>query len=85
MQFLHKRAYIEAGSKVKITLDKQANVKLMTDSNFNQYKNGRKHMFYGGRALQSPIIIPIPNTGMWNITIDLGIGGGSVKHSIQII
>lgn len=85
MQFLHKRMFIQAGQKVKVTLSRPANVKLMNDSNFNNYKNGRRHRYFYGQVINNAVIIPVDSTGMWNITIDLGLAGGTIRHSIEII
>lgn len=84
MQFLHKRVFIKSGQKVKVTLSRLANVKLMDDSNFRNYKNGRGHRYYYGQAINNTVIIPVEFSGNWNITIDLGITGGSIRHSIEI-
>lgn len=85
MQFLHKRMFIQAGHKVKVTLSRPANVKLMNDRNFNNYRNGRRHEYFYGKLLNDSVIIPVGSSGIWNITIDLGVGGGTIRHKIEII
>lgn len=40
---------VERGRIVEVILDAQANVRLLDSSNFNAYKNGRQHKYYGGR------------------------------------
>jgi hypothetical protein len=46
---------LKRGEIVEVTLTSGANVRLMDSSNFNNYKNGRKHKYYGGLAKRSPL------------------------------
>lgn len=71
------------GERIKVTLQgNQANVRLMDSSNYSCYRNGRKHKYYGGRATRSPIILTVPSSGHWYVTIDLQGLGGSVRSSV---
>ncbi|ENG8423084.1 DUF1883 domain-containing protein, partial [Klebsiella pneumoniae] len=40
MNFLHYNLNLTSGNVVEVTLDKQANVRLMDDINFTKYKKG---------------------------------------------
>lgn len=72
------------GDRIQVTLQgNAANVRLMDSSNYNNYKNGRRHSFYGGLAKRSPIVLTIPSTGHWYVTIDLAGMRGSVRTSIR--
>jgi hypothetical protein len=62
-----------------------ANVRLMDSSNFQNYKAGRRHSYYGGHATTSPVRLQIPHSGHWYITIDLGGYSGSVRSSVQVL
>ena len=73
MQYLYyDLGQLEAGKIVEVTLTKAANVRLMDSSNYNNYKAGKRHRFYGGYVKQSPYRIPVPHFGHWYVTIDLG-------------
>lgn len=85
MKFLHKRMFIQAGQKVKVTLSKPANVKLMNDRNFNNYRNERSHEYFYGKLMNNSVIIPVNSSGIWNITVDLGVVRGTIRHAIEII
>jgi len=50
------------GAVAVVTLDKQANVRLMTASNYRALKAGRRFSFHGGRATKSPVRLAIPNS-----------------------
>lgn len=73
------------GEIVEVRLSAAANVRLMNSSNYSNYKNGRKHHYYGGYVKTSPYRIPIPTSGHWYVTIDLGGYAGKVKHSVNVL
>jgi len=77
--------FVEKGRIIEVTLDGQANVRLLDSSNFNAYRNGRQHSFYGGRATKSPIKLETPYSAHWYLVIDLGGYSGRVKHSARIL
>lgn len=73
-----------SGERIQVSLQgNAANVRLMDSSNYSNYRNGRQHRYYGGLARRSPIVLTIPRSGHWYITIDLAGLGGSVRSSIQ--
>ncbi|WP_205881183.1 DUF1883 domain-containing protein [Leucobacter insecticola] len=51
---------LEKGATVVVTLSTWANVRLMDSTNFNAYKNGRRHRFVGGLVKKSPFRITVP-------------------------
>lgn len=72
------------GEQIQIMLQgNAANVRLMDNSNYNNYKNGRKHSYYGGLVKRSPITLSIPRNGHWYVTIDMSGLRGSVRSSIR--
>lgn len=75
----------QKGEIVEVSLSNVANVRLMDYGNYRNYKNGRRHHFYGGLAKKSPIRIAIPRSGHWYVTIDLGGYSGKVNHSLQVL
>jgi hypothetical protein len=76
---------LKRGEVVEVTLTSGANVRLMDNSNFNSYKNGRKHKFYGGLAKKSPVQIPVPNSGHWYVAVDMQGLRGSTNASVRIV
>ncbi len=87
MKFTHySLGYIERGSVVEVVLrGSAANVRLMDGSNFNNYKNGRRHQYIGGLAKRSPIRLEVPNSGTWHVAVDMQGLSGSVQTSIRVI
>lgn len=76
---------LNRGQVVEVCLSAAANVRLLDSTNYNNYKNGRRHKYYGGYVKRSPYRISVPNSGHWYVTIDLGGYAGSVKHSVQVL
>lgn len=62
-----------------------ANVRLLTDSNYRSFKAGRRHRAIGGHAKRSPVRLPIPRSGHWHVTIDLGGYKGTVRSSVNVL
>ena len=87
MEFTHyKLGNQSRGTAVKVTLSgSAANVRLLDNSNFQKYKQGRQHQYYGGLIKRSPVRLVIPHSGHWHVTVDLQGLGGKVRSSIQIL
>lgn len=78
--------HLKGGEIVEVTLKgSAANVKLMNSSNFSSYKSGRRHTYYGGHVTRSPHRIPVPSSGNWYVTVDLGGYSGKVSSSVSVL
>ena len=77
--------HLERGRIVEVQLSAAANVRLMDSTKYSNYKNGRRHRYYGGYVTRSPYRITVPNSGHWYLTIDLGGYAGKVKHSARVL
>lgn len=75
----------QRGEIVEVTLTSGANVRLMSSSDFSNYKNGRQHRFIGGRATRSPVRLQIPNSGRWYVAVDMQGLRGSTRASVNVI
>lgn len=76
---------LKKGQIVVVTLKgNAANVRLMDSSNFNAYKNGRQHRYYGGLAKKSPVRLAVPHNGHWYVTIDMIGLRGSVRSAVNV-
>lgn len=85
MNYLHYPLELSATEAVEVTLDKQANVKLLDDSNFRNYRDQRQYKYFGGLAKASPVQISPPRAGRWHLIVDLGGYPGSVKASVRTV
>ena len=77
--------HVERGKIVEVQLSAAVNVRLMDSTNYSNYKNGRRHRYYGGYVTRSPYKITVPSSGHWYLTIDLGGYSGTVRHSARVL
>lgn len=85
MKFLHFEVDTDEGDLLEVTLDSQANVRVMDSSNFSSFRSGRDHRCVGGLAKQSPVRLAVPRVGHWHVVVDLGGHGGHVRAGVRIL
>jgi hypothetical protein len=85
MNFLHYDLQLNAGDVVQVTLDRQANVRLLDEANFQSYQQGLQHRYFGGLAKVSPARVVAPQSGHWHLVVDLGGYAGTVTASISVL
>jgi hypothetical protein len=84
MNYLHYDLQLGDRDVVVVTLDKQANVQLLDDTNYSNYQRGEGFRYYGGLVKESPTRLRPPHGGRWHLTIDLGGYAGTVKASVNV-
>ena len=84
MDFLYSAVQVGHGQAVVVQLDHVANVKVMDDPNYDRYRRGEAHRYFGGHATRSPVAIRPPRPGRWHVTIDLGGSPGRVQAGISV-
>ncbi len=82
---LHERLFLKRGDVVEVACDTQANVILMDDSDYANYRADRSYRYYGGFFTHFPARLAPPSSGYWNVVLDLGGGQASIRHSITVI
>ena len=86
MKYLHYQFNANEGNQVEVVLrGNAANIMLIDDSNFINYKAGGSFRYYGGHYTMSPVLITVPYAGHWNLVIDLGGAVGHVDASVRVI
>lgn len=77
---------LKAGERVQVTLQgSAANVRLMDTSNYQSYKSGRKHKYYGGLITKSPVVLSVLNSGHWYVTVDMQGLRGNTRSSVKVL
>ena len=84
MNYLFWEVDAGPGDVVEVTLDRQANVKLMDYSNYQNYRAGTQYRYYGGLAKVSPVRVPVPAQGHWYVVVDLGGYPGTVHAAVRV-
>lgn len=85
MDFIHSREYLHQGDVVVVDCSHQCNILLTDDNNFQKYKRGDSFRYFGGAYKMFPARITVPETGNWNVTIDLGGGQANIRYNISFI
>jgi hypothetical protein len=86
MEFLHYDVWTQGQDAIEVALSgNAANVLLLDDSNFQNYKSRRQFNYHGGFFKQSPVVLRAPGAGHWHVVIDLGGGAGRVSASVRVL
>jgi hypothetical protein len=84
MNYLRYEITADSTDIIEVALDSQANVKLMDPYNFDRYRRGQSHQYYGGLVKRSPLTLSPPRYGKWYVTVDLGGYAGSVRAGVTV-
>lgn len=68
-----------------VTLSRGANVRLLDSSNFQRYRRGERHTYYGGLARTSPARITVPHAGNWYGVVDMQGLRGSTRAGFRVV
>jgi len=63
LEYIYCEIQANAGATLEVSLDQQANVRLLDAANYQRFKGGQQHQYYGGRVLRSPLRLPVPSSG----------------------
>lgn len=85
MNFLHYEVDADDGDVIEVTLDRQANVRVLDGNNFSSFRTGRRHSYVGGLAKRSPVRLAAPSAGRWHVVVDLGGYAGTVHASVRVL
>jgi len=85
MKFLHYDLDLNSNDVVEVTLDRQANVRLLDPINFGRFRRGERHSCRGGLAKTSPVRLSAPHRGTWRVVVDLGGFAGRVSASVRVL
>lgn len=85
MDFLHSQVETSTGDVIVVSLEGDAaNVMVMSSSDFNSYRRGGRHHYFGGYFTRSPATIR-PPPGSWHVVIDLGGRRGHVRAGVRVV
>ncbi len=83
MNYLHWEFSAGPNSVIEVTLDHQANVKLLDPINYQKYQKGQQYKYSGGLATTSPTHISPPRQDHWHLVVDLGGYAGRIRASAR--
>ena len=85
MRFIHQRRHLNKGEIVQVDCDTQCNFMLLTDADYAAYQQVRRFSYCGGTFKRFPARITVPETGDWNIIIDLAGAKEEIQYNITIM
>ena len=85
MRFIHQRRHLNKGDTVHLHCDTQCNFMLLSDADYAAYQRVRPFRYYGGTFKHFPAQIAAPESGDWNIVIDLAGAQGEIRYNITIV
>jgi hypothetical protein len=86
MEYMHYEWYsLQETDVIQISLDKQAHVRLLDNTNYHRYKSGDSFDFRGGLQVKSPARLSPPRSGHWHLVVDLRGYVGSVRVSVKVL
>lgn len=85
MRFIHQRRSLNKGDIVQLDCDTQCNFMLLTDGDYAAYQNVRRFSYCGGTFKRFPARITVPETGNWNIIVDLAGAKEAIQYNITVI
>ena len=85
MNYLHTEFWGGSEAVALVTLEGQANVLLLDDTNYSAYRCGRSYQYYGGWATRSPVRLSPPHHGRWHVVVDIGGYAGTVRAGVRVI
>lgn len=74
-----------AGAVIEVTLSAVNNVRLMTASNFQRFRETLDFKYLGGIAKKSPIRLTVPESGHWHLIVDMEGHHGLADSSVKMI
>ncbi len=85
MRFLHQRRYLNKHEIVQLDCDTQCNFMLLSDGDYKAYQQVRRFAYCGGTFKHFPARISVPESGYWNIVIDLAGAKGEIQYNITVV
>ncbi|MEX0711892.1 MAG: DUF1883 domain-containing protein [Pirellulales bacterium] len=83
MNYLHYQFDLSPHDAIQVVLDRQANVRLLDEVNYQKYRRGEHHQYYGGLAKTTSVTLEAPREGRWHLVIDLGGYPGRVRAAVE--
>lgn len=74
-----------AGALIEVTLSAVNNVRLMTEPNFQRFKEVLDFKYLGGIAKVSPALLMVPEPGHWHVVVDQEGHHGLADSQLKIV
>lgn len=86
MKFMHLALTVAGEALAIVHLEHQANVMVLTEMNYEAYREGRLFLYEdGGWSTRTPARLLIPSAGTWHIIVDFFGAPGHISASMQVL
>ena len=86
MQHANVRECLQSEQMFHIECDRECNVRLMDDSNFESYAAGHTFRYFGGLCREGfPTTLKPPSSGCWNVVVTPVKAGETVTHNVRVV
>jgi hypothetical protein len=85
MKCIYARRYLNQREIVQLDCDTQYNFMLMSDADFAAYQLVRPFHYHGGTFKDFPARITVPDSGYWNLVIDLNGARRETQYTTTIV
>ena len=72
MRFLHGKVRARKGQTIRVHFSEPTRILVMTQKNFEKYKNNLTFTYYGGRKEESPYDFAAPMYADWYVVVEKG-------------
>ncbi|KKB63655.1 hypothetical protein WM40_09965 [Robbsia andropogonis] len=85
MGHIRKREFLKHGDSVLVECSHKANVILLDDAEYGNYKAGRRYKSLGGQYQRYPAILSPDRMDWWNVVIDVEGTAQGMHYSIDFM
>jgi hypothetical protein len=87
MRYLHRKFKVKRGTHIKVKFSQAAKVLLLSDFQYDRYKNHFTYKYRGGFMSDSPFEFITPDNGIWHVVIEKGgyYNPLSIRGSVEIV
>lgn len=82
---LHYNFTLTKDEVIEVNLSSQANVLLMDDSNYSEYRKKRDFEYIGGFVKATPFRIRPPNNGHWHVVIEGSNQDKKLRAAVRVL
>ena len=72
MRFLHGKVKAFKGQTIEVSFSRPTRVLVMSQKNFEKYRNNLTFTYYGGQKEESPYNFSAPVSGEWYVVVEKG-------------
>lgn len=84
MEYIHYQIRVFPHNKVIVTLDKQANIKLLNNIMYERYKSGKNVKASLEFIDSGGVSFKVPYKGEWHVIIEHGIYHGEITARVDV-